>query len=205
MNICIIPARGGSVRIPRKNIRLFHGKPIIAYSIETARESRLFDEIIVSTDHPDIVAVAKGYGAKVHMRPARLCEGHIGTQEVTRAALLWWLTCHPESIPEQVCCIYATAPLMQSTDLILGQGALGQGSEYAYACGMDPVRDAGQWLELVEVRRTGEILRVVEAFLRHHFQRFSGLRSLEVLRSLPGSDLKDTPCPARIPRARCRR
>src|SRR5262245_24392119 len=66
-----------------------------------------------------------------------------------------------------------------------------------------PVREAGDWLELAEVRRTGEILRVVEAFLRHHFQRFSGLRSLEVLRSLPGSDLgpaatpsKDTPCPA---------
>ena len=59
-----------------------------------------------------------------------------------------------------------------------------------------PLREAGDWLELAEVRRAGEILRVVEAFLRHHFQRFSGLRSLEVLRSLPGSDLKDTPCPA---------
>ena len=59
-----------------------------------------------------------------------------------------------------------------------------------------PVREASDWLELAEVRRTGEILRVVEAFLRHHFQRFSGLRSLEVLRSLPGSDLEDTPCPA---------
>ena len=60
-----------------------------------------------------------------------------------------------------------------------------------------PVGEAGDWLELAEVRRTGEILRVVEAFLRHHFQRFSGLRSLEVLHSLPGFDLaKDTPCPA---------
>ena len=60
-----------------------------------------------------------------------------------------------------------------------------------------PVGEAGDWLELSEVRRTGEILRVVEAFLRHHFQRFQGLRSLEVLRSLPGSDLaRDTPCPA---------
>ncbi len=60
-----------------------------------------------------------------------------------------------------------------------------------------PVGEAGDWLELAEVKRTGEILRVVEAFLRHHFQRFSGLRSLEVLRSLPGFDLtKDTPCPA---------
>ena len=60
-----------------------------------------------------------------------------------------------------------------------------------------PVRDAGDWLELAEVRRTGEIMRVVEAFLRHHFQRFSGLRSLDVLHSLPGFDLaKDTPCPA---------
>ena len=60
-----------------------------------------------------------------------------------------------------------------------------------------PVREAGDWLELAEVRRTGEILRVVESFLRHHFQRFSGLRSLEVLRSLPDSDpARDTPCPA---------
>ena len=60
-----------------------------------------------------------------------------------------------------------------------------------------PVREAGDWLELAEVRRTGEILRVVEAFLRHHFQRFQGLRSLEVLRSLPGFGLaEDTPCPA---------
>ena len=60
-----------------------------------------------------------------------------------------------------------------------------------------PLREAGDWLGLSEVRRTGEILRVVEAFLRHHFQRFQGLRSLEVLRSLPGSDVaKDTPCPA---------
>jgi len=60
-----------------------------------------------------------------------------------------------------------------------------------------PLREAGDWLEISEVRRTGEILRVVEAFLRHHFQRFQGLRSLEMLRSLPGSDLaRDTPCPA---------
>lgn len=60
-----------------------------------------------------------------------------------------------------------------------------------------PLREAGDWLEISEVRRTGEILRVVEAFLRHHFQRFQGLRSLEVLRSLPDSDpARDTPCPA---------
>ena len=60
-----------------------------------------------------------------------------------------------------------------------------------------PLREAGDWLEISEVRRTGEIMRVVEAFLRHHFQRFQGLRSLEMLRSLPGSDLaRDTPCPA---------
>ena len=60
-----------------------------------------------------------------------------------------------------------------------------------------PVCEAGDWLGLAEVRRTGEILRAVEAFLRHHFQRFQGLRSLEVLRSLPGSDpARDTPCPA---------
>ena len=64
MNICVIPARGGSKRIPRKNIKLFHGKPIIAYSIDTAIKSKCFDKVIVSTDDDEIAEVAKKYGAE---------------------------------------------------------------------------------------------------------------------------------------------
>ena len=64
-NICIIPARGGSKRIPRKNIKTFMGKPIIAYSIEAALQSGLFDEVMVSTDDEEIAEIACGYGAKV--------------------------------------------------------------------------------------------------------------------------------------------
>ena len=66
-NLCIIPARGGSKRIPRKNIKDFLGKPIIAYSIEAALNSDLFDEVMVSTDDEEIAEVAKRYGAKVHL------------------------------------------------------------------------------------------------------------------------------------------
>ena len=66
-NLCIIPARGGSKRIPKKNIKLFFGKPIIAYSINAALQSNLFDEVMVSTDDPEIIEIAKNFGAKVPM------------------------------------------------------------------------------------------------------------------------------------------
>lgn len=146
--IAIIPARGGSTRIPRKNIRPFHGKPIIAYSIETARVSCLFDEIIVSTDHQDIVAVAKGYGAKVHMRAAKLCENEVGTQEVARAALLWWAGCQLERVTQHACCIYATAPLMSAHDLRVGYAGLlsfRPPADYVRSVGGEPCADAGQF------------------------------------------------------------
>lgn len=134
--IAIIPARGGSTRIPKKNIRPFHGKPIIAYSIETARASHLFDEIVVSTDDPAIIDVAKKCGAKVHMRRASLCRDQVGTQEVTRAVLKWWGEQHPERAGTIACCIYATAPLMTVADLRRGREMLEvSGYAYAYAVG----------------------------------------------------------------------
>lgn len=148
MNLAIIPARGGSRRIPGKNYRLFHGKPILAYSIETAKASKLFGEIIVSTDDQHIVAVAKAYGAKVHMRPARFCEDQIGTQEVARVVLNWWNICHPKRQPNRACCIYPTAPLMWVHDLHSGYNVLSDEEEkcaYTYSGGMEPLRDAGQW------------------------------------------------------------
>lgn len=82
-NICIIPARGGSKRIPRKNIKPFMGKPIIAYSIEAALQSGLFDEVMVSTDDEEIAEIACGYGAKVpFMRSAETSNDYAGTADV---------------------------------------------------------------------------------------------------------------------------
>lgn len=108
--ICVIPARGGSQRIPRKNIRLFHGKPIIAYSIKTAIESNLFDEIIVSTDDVDIASLVESYGVMALKRPEELADHLTGTQEVMRHAM--------ESFDwGMACCLYATAPMLRTNTL----------------------------------------------------------------------------------------
>ncbi len=113
MNICMIPARGGSKRIPRKNIKAFNGKPIIAYSIEAALESNCFDQVIVSTDDNEIAEVAKTYGAKVpFIRPAELSNDYAGTIPVIKHTIEW-LEDHNNTI-DNVCCLYATAPFIQS-------------------------------------------------------------------------------------------
>ena len=136
MNVAIIPARGGSRRIPGKNIRLFHGKPIIAYPIAAAREAGCFDDIIVSTEHERTRAVAKAYGAKIHLRPTALADDDVGTQAVMRSALAWWVSCHQGREPELACCIYATTPLMGAADLLLGYAAMAdRWVEYAYVEG----------------------------------------------------------------------
>jgi pseudaminic acid cytidylyltransferase len=116
MNLAIIPARGGSKRIPRKNIRDFCGKPMIAWSIEAAQESGLFEHIIVSTDDSEIADVARFYGAEVpFMRPAELADDHTGTTEVIAHATQWMLE---RQWPVQtVCCLYATAPFVQAEDI----------------------------------------------------------------------------------------
>ena len=113
MNICMIPARGGSKRIPRKNIKAFNGKPIIAYSIEAALESNCFDQVIVSTDDNEIAEVARTYGAKVpFIRPAKLSNDYAGTIPVIKHTIEW-LEGHNNTI-NNVCCLYATAPFIQS-------------------------------------------------------------------------------------------
>ncbi len=113
MNLAIIPARGGSKRIPRKNIKAFHGKPLIAYSIETAIQSQLFDKVIVSTDDEEIADVAKEYGAEVpFIRPKELADDFTGTTDVTNHALQWLK--NKGELFDYVCTIYATAPLLQS-------------------------------------------------------------------------------------------
>jgi N-acylneuraminate cytidylyltransferase len=112
MNICVIPARGGSKRILRKNIKEFNGKPIIAYSIEAALKSNCFDQVIVSTDDVEIVEVAKKYGAQVpFIRPTELSNDYAGTIPVIKHAIEW-LEENNNTI-ESVCCLYATAPFIQ--------------------------------------------------------------------------------------------
>lgn len=123
MNIAVIPARGGSKRIPRKNIRDFCGKPIIAHSIATALASGLFDTIIVSTDDRDIAEVAKGHGAEVpFLRPEELSDDFTGTTPVIRHALQWCLDQGREV--RNVCGIYATAPFTTPQDIRRGFKAL---------------------------------------------------------------------------------
>ena len=112
MNICVIPARGGSKRIPRKNIKEFNGKPIIAYSIEAALKSNCFDQVIVSTDDDEIAEVAKKYGAQVpFLRPDELSNDYAGTIPVIKHAIEW-MEDNKNSV-ENVCCLYATAPFIR--------------------------------------------------------------------------------------------
>ncbi|MBN1548064.1 MAG: pseudaminic acid cytidylyltransferase [Syntrophaceae bacterium] len=127
MKIAVIPARGGSKRIPRKNIKLFCGKPMIAWSIEAAKESGLFDHIIVSTDDSEIAEEAKRWGAEVpFVRPPELSNDYAGTTEVIAHAVLWALDQGWDV--DAVCCIYATAPFVQVSDLKRGKDALESGN-----------------------------------------------------------------------------
>jgi N-acylneuraminate cytidylyltransferase len=117
--IAIIPARGGSKRIPRKNIRLFCGKPMIAWSIEAARTAAIFDAILVSTDDDEIASVAETCGAQAPFRrPAELANDHTPTLPVIAHAIRWWEE-HRAPV-EFACCIYATAPFLQAQYLCEG-------------------------------------------------------------------------------------
>ena len=116
-SLCVIPARGGSKRIPKKNIRLFQGKPIIEWSIEAAQQSKIFDRIIVSTDSQEIAEVAKSSGVDVpFVRPQHLSDDFVGTREVIVHSI--------KELARQgftyshVCCLYATAPFVEVNDLI---------------------------------------------------------------------------------------
>lgn len=110
-SICIIPARGGSKRIPRKNIKDFHGKPIIAYSIQTALKSGLFEEVMVSTDDKEIAEIATLYGANVpFIRSPKNSDDFATTYEVLEEVLESYEA--KDSFFDYVCCLYATAPLV---------------------------------------------------------------------------------------------
>lgn len=114
--IAVIPARGGSKRIPRKNIRDFFGKPIIAYSIQAAIDSGLFDEIMVSTDDHEIAQIAQKYGAKVpFFRSDKNSNDYSGTYDVIEEVLIEYKK--RSIIPQYICCIYPCAPFIKSEQL----------------------------------------------------------------------------------------
>ena len=131
MRLAVIPARGGSKRIPRKNIRPFFGQPIIAWSIAAARASGCFDEVIVSTDDEEIAEVARQHGANApFMRPDNLADDLTGTIPVIAHAVRWFQS--RGAPPTEVCCVYATAPFIEPEDLRQGLALLrDSGADYA--------------------------------------------------------------------------
>lgn len=133
MKIAVIPARGGSKRIPRKNIKLFGGLPMVAWSIRAAVESQCFDRIMVSTDDDEIASVAKTYGAEVpFIRPASLSDDHTATIPVIAHAIKW--QSQNGNAASEVCCIYATAPFIQASDIKHGLNVLqSSGADYAFS------------------------------------------------------------------------
>ena len=143
--VCIIPARAGSTRIPGKNLKEFHGQPIIAYSINTAARSGLFSMgVYVSTEDSVTANVAWSLGASVHVRRPELAENAVGTQTVMAAALKE-LFPDERNRPEIACCLYATSPLLTVGDLRRGWASYLSGiAAYAYSAGPDG-QDAGNF------------------------------------------------------------
>jgi len=131
-NLCIIPARGGSKRIPRKNVKDFLGKPIIAYSIEAALKSGLFDEVMVSTDDQEIAEIAKQYGASVpFMRSGATANDYAGSDEVLREVLREYKKIGREF--DVICCLYATAPFVTVENLKKAYEQLGDTYDSAFS------------------------------------------------------------------------
>ena len=119
MKLAVIPARGGSKRIPRKNIKQFGGRPMISWSIEATQKTNLFDLIVVSTDDPEIAEVATTFGAEVpFLRPAGLSDDYTSTIPVVAHTVNWYL--EREISIDEVCCIYATAPFIEARDIVTG-------------------------------------------------------------------------------------
>lgn len=129
MNICVIPARGGSKRIPRKNIKLFKGRPVIAYAIDAAKETNLFKHVLVSSDDEEIAEIAAKLGAEtLYPRPAYLSSDTTPTAPVIEHAISSCIDLY--GTPNYVCCIYPATPLIAEKDI---SGAF----KFMLSCGAD--------------------------------------------------------------------
>jgi pseudaminic acid cytidylyltransferase len=133
MRVAIVPARGGSKRIPRKNIRPFAGRPMIAWTLDALRASGCFDRVLVSTDDDEIAATAAALGAEVPFRrPAALADDLTPTLPVVAHALRCLADAGAPA--EFVCCAYPTAPMLEPADLVQGLALLGEGSwDYVFS------------------------------------------------------------------------
>lgn len=127
--LAVIPARGGSKSVPRKNTKEFLGKPLLAWTVEVARESGLFDRVILSTEDKKIAETGQAYGAEVpFLRPMELAEDTTLTGPVIRHAVEW-LKCHEAWVPDYVMVLEPTSParkafhLLESANLIVESGA----------------------------------------------------------------------------------
>ena len=137
MRIALIPAKGSSTRIPGKNLKKFFGKPMLAYPIETAFKSDLFDVVFVSTEDPEVAKVATQYGAAIIPRPSDLAEvgtPDCGTQEVTRHAIEWINANYVNKVTH-ACCVYPCTPLLTPEDLNVGWDCL-RANTFAYVPGI---------------------------------------------------------------------
>jgi len=133
VNIAVIPARGGSKRIPRKNIRSFRGKPMLAWTVETALAAGCFSRVMVSTDDEEIAQVARRSGAETpFLRPAELSGDTAGTIPVVAHAVQWCLSAGIDV--SLACCLYATAPFLRQVDILEGLACMQDPTlEYAFA------------------------------------------------------------------------
>ena len=134
-HVAVLPARGGSKRVPRKNIRSLGGRPVIAWAIDTCLTSGLFDEVVVSTDDSEIAAIAAGLGASVpFMRPAELSDDHTPLAPVIAHAIRELeLTGVPA---EAVCCVYPGSPSLRAEDLRGAWEALESSPDAAFVVGV---------------------------------------------------------------------
>ncbi|MFM2486771.1 pseudaminic acid cytidylyltransferase [Celerinatantimonas yamalensis] len=139
MAIAIIPARGGSKRIPRKNLKSFCGKPMLSYAIEAAKSSRCFDHIVVSTDDPEIAQLAQEYGATVpFLRDSALADDYVGTTPVV-IDTIDRLEQQCQLVDKSYCCIYATSPLLDGATLKRALAQLHQsGAAYVFSAAEYP-------------------------------------------------------------------
>ena len=142
--VCIIPARGGSRRIPRKNIRDFKGQPMLVYAIHCAQMSGIFDHVFVSTDDEEIAGVARAHGADTHYRNPAMAEDNVGTQDVMNSVIEDLLNAGLQF--DVACCLYPCVPLLEPRDLVSARKIMVEvQAAYVFSVGVDPLHDAGQF------------------------------------------------------------